>query len=208
MLQTEEVTWLTSQPKQLCELYTLCCFPRNYMLILMLHCLSSLTLTQAARKRYVCISSFWTFFAVETWRTASGGWTRKKVLSSSHPNTKKHWHIAGASRKAIARKWPTRRWHGLWETMARQGRSRKSRRSWPTSLVERWWEGGSLIGSIILTEAMGPWARKILRPPGWIPAEEMDASFSLLPVPPSLPLNGLYRQMFLVRIPFFSIWES
>jgi len=43
-----------------------CCFTRNYMLILMLHCLSSLTHTQAARKRYVCISSFWTFFAAET----------------------------------------------------------------------------------------------------------------------------------------------
>lgn len=138
------------------QLYTFCCFTRNYTPILMLHCLSSLTLTQAARKRYVCISSFWTFFAVETWRTASGGWTRKKVLSSSPPNTKKHWRIAGASRRAIARKWPTRRWHGLWETTARQGRSRKSRRSWPTSLVERWWEGGSLIGSTILTEAMGP----------------------------------------------------
>lgn len=176
--------------------------------MLMLHWLSSLTLTQAARKRYVCISSFWTFFATGTWRTAFGGWTRRKVLSSSPPNTKKHWHIAGASKKATARKWPTRRWHGLWETMARQGRSRKLRRSWPTSLVERWWEGGPLRGNIILTEAMGPWARKILRAPGWIPAEEMDASFSLLPVPPSLPLNSLYHQMFLVRIPFFSIWES
>lgn len=132
------------------------CFIRDYTIILMLHCFSSLFLTQAARKRYVCISSFWTFFAAETWKTASGGWTRKKVLSSSPPNTKKHWRTAGASRKAIARKWLTRRWHGLWETTARQGRSRRSRRSWPTSLVERWWEGGSLIGSFILIEAMGP----------------------------------------------------
>lgn len=99
----------------------------------------SFPLLKATRRKSVCTSSSWTFSERATWTTASGGWTKTRASSSSPPNTKKSWRLTGAKRKETAKKWPTRKWPELWETMEKLERSRKWRRSSPTSSARRCW---------------------------------------------------------------------
>lgn len=94
-------------------------------------------LLQVTTRKCVCTSSCWTCCGRATWRTASGGWTGSKGSSSSPPSTRTRWRTTGASRRATARPWRTRRWPAHWGIMGKQGRFRRSRKSWPISSVER-----------------------------------------------------------------------
>lgn len=71
------------------------------------------------------------------WSTPSSGRTAALGHFTSSPKTKKSWLNAGASAKATAKPWPTRKWHGRYATTAARARSWKCAANSPTSLT-RW----------------------------------------------------------------------
>lgn len=80
---------------------------------------------QQGKGRSVCSSSCMRCCRRRTCAAASGGFSRQTVHSSSHHRTKRSWLRCGASARATAKPWRTRRWHALCVTTRAPERSAK-----------------------------------------------------------------------------------
>lgn len=85
--------------------------------------------------RSVCSSSCMRCCRRRTWAAASGGFSRRTGRSSSRPRTKRSWPRCGASARATAKPWPTRRWRAPCATTRAPERSVKWNANSRTSLT-------------------------------------------------------------------------
>lgn len=96
---------------------------------------------QQVNGRSVCSSSCTRCCRRRTWAAASGGFSRQTARSSSRPRTKRSSRRCGASAKATAKPWPTRRWRVLCATTRAPERSAKWSASSLTSSMRARWRG-------------------------------------------------------------------
>lgn len=92
------------------------------------------------RGRSDCFSSYLRCSRRHRCEAASGGSNPQPARFSSPPRTKSGWRSCGAGARVIARPWPTRRWHGRWETTPAPARFTRWRGSSPTGSMRRHWE--------------------------------------------------------------------
>lgn len=91
---------------------------------------------QQVKGRSVCSSSCMRCCRRHTCAAASGGFNQPTVRSSSHRRTKRNSLRCGASARATAKPWRTRRWHVLCVTTHVPERSVKWSASSRTSLTK------------------------------------------------------------------------